>query len=172
MTIEQFIAQSEGKWRSMRSTHSLAFQQFEDIVSYINIRILDLSEPEIQQYLTPGTNVINPFRIEWEGEPEEDKDPNDLKGYCILIPIPETEASGKIIRSKGYTEKIRATSSYQFLSDGTFTLETKYEQSIVQERIWFLSENVRCRSSVIRTSKGSGIIQTSFTSEIKLGGNQ
>ena len=30
MTIEQFIAQSEGSWKSMRSGHSLAFQQFEE----------------------------------------------------------------------------------------------------------------------------------------------
>ena len=38
MDIEQFVAQSIGDWRSMRSGHSLAFQQFEDVLSEISIK--------------------------------------------------------------------------------------------------------------------------------------
>ena len=30
MNIEQFVAQSLGEWKAMRSSHSLAFQQFEE----------------------------------------------------------------------------------------------------------------------------------------------
>ena len=47
-------------------------------------------------------------------------------------------------------------------------LSTEYSQTIAEERIWFLNKNVRCRSSVIRTKKGSGILHTSFASEIRL----
>ena len=42
MTIEQFIAQSEGSWRSMRSGHSLAFQQFEEVLSEITIEKIEI----------------------------------------------------------------------------------------------------------------------------------
>ena len=52
-------------------------------------------------------------------------------------------------------------------NNGTFVLRTKYDQSIAEERIWFISENVRCRSSVLKTSEGSGILQTSFSSEVR-----
>ena len=38
MDIEQFVAHSLGEWRSMRSGHSLAFQQFEDVLSEISIK--------------------------------------------------------------------------------------------------------------------------------------
>ena len=46
-------------------------------------------------------------------------------------------------------------------------LNTRYGQSIAEERIWFVSEHVRCRSSVLRTSEGSGVLQTSFASEVR-----
>jgi phycoerythrin-associated linker protein len=105
----------------------------------------------------------------WQAE--SDWEPDDAtavsQGTCILIPIPETERTGQLLRSKGYAESESAVSSYSFLDDGTFILKTVYSQSIAEERIWFLSEHVRCRSSVLRTSEGSGILQTSFSSEIR-----
>ena len=81
---------------------------------------------------------------------------------------PITTSSGYIIRSIGYTENIPALSKYYFLNDGTFNLQTNYKLSISEERIWFASKNVRCRSSVVYASKALGILQTSFASEIRL----
>ena len=86
---------------------------------------------------------------------------------CIIIPIPTDQSSGNLLRSVGYAESFPAESKYRFLDDGTFILETNYEQSIAQERIWFVSEHVRCRSSVLKTSEGSGILQSSFASEVR-----
>ncbi|MGB0286706.1 MAG: phycobiliprotein lyase, partial [Synechococcus sp.] len=47
MNIEQFVAQSEGTWRSMRSGHSLAFQQFEEVLSEVQISRIESSDQEI-----------------------------------------------------------------------------------------------------------------------------
>ena len=44
MDIEQFVAHSLGEWRSMRSGHSLAFQQFEDVLSEISIKSFEIIE--------------------------------------------------------------------------------------------------------------------------------
>jgi len=49
MNIEQFVAQSLGEWRSMRSGHSLAFQQFEDVLSEITITQFDTDNKEIKE---------------------------------------------------------------------------------------------------------------------------
>ena len=120
------------------------------------------------QAILPGT-ISSPFQMTWQAE--SDWEPDDAtavsQGTCILIPIPETERTGQLLRSKGYAESESAVSSYSFLDDGTFILKTAYSQSIAEERIWFLSEHVRCRSSVLRTSEGSGILQTSFSSEVR-----
>lgn len=173
MDIEQFVAQSEGEWRSMRSGHSLAFQQFEEVLSEIRIKQLSPQDQSVLDLIQSSSNLegesIAPFQMEWNAESDwEPNDPSEVSsGSCVLVPIPNTASSGKILRSVGYAEAEQAISEYNFLSDGTFLLTTQYEQAIAEERIWFVSEHVRCRSSVLRTSAGSGVLQTSFASEVR-----
>jgi phycoerythrin-associated linker protein len=176
MTIEQFVAQSLGQWRSMRSGHSLAFQQFEDVLSEIKIEAVNTNHRDIQELIKAtdtdqidSFNVISPFKMEWSAESDwEPDDPSQVSsGSCLIVPLKTDDISGTLIRSVGYAETQSAVSTYQFLDDGTFLLTTHYEQSIAEERIWFASENVRCRSSVLKTSAGSGILQTSFASEVR-----
>ena len=176
MTIEQFVAQSSGKWRSMRSGHSLAFQQFEEVLSEVVIEELSKEDPRVKQLLESSLakgqdkcSISSPFKMEWCAESDwEPDDPSEVSsGSCIIVPLAKDKSSGTLIRSIGYAESESAISEYSFLDDGTFTLTTQYEQSIAEERIWFVSENVRCRSSVLRTSAGSGILQTSFASEVR-----
>ena len=174
MNIEQFVAQSEGKWRSMRSGHSLAFQQFEDVLSEVEISAIKSDHPKIKELLEASTldaasMVVAPFQMAWAAESDwEPDDPSEVSsGNCILLPVPTSETEGHLVRSVGYAEAAPAESTYSFLTDGTFLLTTQYEQSIAEERIWFVSEHVRCRSSVLRTSAGSGVLQTSFASEVR-----
>ena len=174
--IEQFVAQSSGKWRSMRSGHSLAFQQFEEVLSEVVIEELSKEDPGVKQLLESSLAkeqdkclISSPFKMEWCAESDwEPDDPSEVSsGSCIIVPLAKDKSSGTLIRSVGYAESEAAISEYHFLDDGTFTLTTQYEQSIAEERIWFVSENVRCRSSVLRTSAGSGVLQTSFASEVR-----
>ena len=174
MNIEQFVAQSEGKWRSMRSGHSLAFQQFEDVLSDVEITRIKTTDTDIAQLLVssnldPSRQISSPFRMSWAAESDwEPDDPGEVSsGSCLIVPLPIDETTGILLRSVGYAEAAAAESTYVFLSDGTFVLKTAYEQSIAEERIWFVSEHVRCRSSVLRTSAGSGVLQTSFASEVR-----
>ena len=176
MTIEQFVAQSSGKWRSMRSGHSLAFQQFEEVLSEVTILEISKKDSAVKQLLeSPLANkhdldtISSPFKMEWCAESDwEPDDPSEVSsGSCIIVPLVKDTSSGTLIRSVGYAEAEAAISEYKFSNDGTFSLTTNYEQSIAEEKIWFVSENVRCRSSVLRTSAGSGVLQTSFASEVR-----
>ena len=176
MTIEQFVAQSSGKWRSMRSGHSLAFQQFEEVLSEVTIEAISKDDSAVKQLLESSLankhnleTISSPFKMEWCAESDwEPEDPSEVSsGSCIIIPLVKDISSGTLIRSVGYAEAEAAISEYNFSNDGTFTLTTNYEQSIAEEKIWFVSENVRCRSSVLKTSAGSGVLQTSFASEVR-----
>ena len=174
MDIEQFVAQSIGEWRSMRSGHSLAFQQFEDVLSEISIKAFNDDQNKISELIKASSQPSDskyrsPFWMEWNAESDwEPDDPSEVSsGSCLIVPIPSDESSGKLLRSVGYAEAIAAESDYRFLDDGTFILKTHYDQSIAEERIWFISEHVRCRSSVLKTSAGSGILQASFASEVR-----
>lgn len=173
MNLQSFVERSEGQWRSMRSGHSLAFQQFEEVLSRITIERLDLNDERVINLIESEPSLEGipdcPFRMEWNAESDwEPDDPSEVSaGSCILVPVPSSETSGVLLRSVGYAEAEQASSKYEFLSDGTFVLSTKYGQSIAEERIWFVAEHVRCRSSVLRTSEGSGVLQTSFASEVR-----
>ena len=174
MNIEQFVAQSIGEWRSMRSGHSLAFQQFEDVLSEITIKVFNDDPNKISELIKtssqpPDSQYQSPFCMEWNAESDwEPDDPSEVSsGSCLIVPIPSDETSGKLLRSLGYAEAVAAESDYRFLDDGTFILKTHYDQSIAEERIWFISEHVRCRSSVLKTSAGSGVLQASFASEVR-----
>tara|TARA_B100000029_G_scaffold436483_1_gene451118 strand:+ start:1373 stop:1924 length:552 start_codon:yes stop_codon:yes gene_type:complete len=174
MRIEQFVAESEGQWRSMRSGHSIAFKQFEQIISKLTITILRNDDPKVIELLRrtkkDHESYISPFHIEWQADNDwnEQGSSEINSGSSILIPIPKNNQKGLLIRSVGYIEDVLSLSTYSFLNDGTFKLRTVYDNTVTEERIWFLSKQVRCRSSVVYTGKESGIMQTSFASEIKV----
>lgn len=176
MVIEEFVNNSIGKWRSMRTGHSLAFRQFEDILSDLEISEVDNDNKSLTQLLNnkrPELNELSPvkaFHMKWEADSDwnDNRDEENLSGECIIVPYPIDLTRGLLLRSVGYAESEEAVSTYNFLSDGTLILITNYEQCRAEERIWFASENIRCRSSIIRTSEGSGVLQTSFASELRI----
>ena len=67
--IEQFVANSEGQWSSMRSGHSLAFKQFEQIISKVTIKLLDKNNPNVLELINSNPEIkgihIAPFNVEW-----------------------------------------------------------------------------------------------------------
>ena len=89
MNIEQFVAQSIGEWRSMRSGHSLAFQQFEDVLSEISITSVQTDDQRLDAIIEASGLTIkeidSPFQMEWNAESDwEPDDPNDVSsGSCI-----------------------------------------------------------------------------------------
>ena len=132
MNLQSFVERSEGQWRSMRSGHSLAFQQFEEVLSRITIERLDLNDERVIHLIESEPSLEGipdcPFRMEWNAESDwEPDDPSEVSaGSCILVPVPSSETSGVLLRSVGYAEAEQASSKYEFLSDGTFVLSTKY----------------------------------------------
>ena len=52
ITINKFITQSLGEWKSIRSSHSLAFQEIENTTSKILINKLDIRDKKANQLLT------------------------------------------------------------------------------------------------------------------------
>ncbi len=154
----------------MRSGHSLAFQQFESIVSLIDIQAINNNDPEVSELIKayPEYNDENrkAFKIDWKSESDWEET-SVSEGSSLLIPIAQSEQSGIILKSSGYLESISSLSSYKILCDGTLVLYTEYSGSIAEERIWFITNNLRCRASTTKQINSGGIMQTSFASEVR-----
>ena len=173
MQIEQFFLKSVGEWNSMRSGHSLAFQEFEDIRSKIKIIPAQTNDPRVIKLVKDNfinnNAKIKAFLINWEAKSEwgDENQKENLSGESILVPLEMSKKEGKIIRSVGYTEAIQVVSLYKFLEDGTLIINSTYNQIFTEERIWFVSNNLRSRSSVTRALDSLAILQTSYASEIR-----
>jgi phycoerythrin-associated linker protein len=172
MSIEQFVAQSIGRWKSQRSAHSLAFQHFEAVLSTIDILEVSLDDSRVidlckANHIDPAL-ALSPFYMQWEGTSDWDDD-QVSKGSTILVPIPDSSNAGrgKLLREQGYAETMPAIGEYHFTDDGTFVLITPYDRASAEEKIWFVNPNLRFRVSMIKTSEGTGVVTASFSSEIR-----
>ena len=115
-------------------------------------------------------NTINKtFLINWEAKSEwgEENQKENSSGESILVPIEISKTEGKIIRSMRYTESVQVLSLYKILDDGTLIIYSEYSHICTEERIWFISNNLRSRSSVTRSLDSLAILQTSYASEIR-----
>ena len=173
MDIDTFVTRSLGQWRSQRSAHHLAFAHFEEIRSLINIELLEKDDPAVlalceQQAVEVGA-IASPFKMSWEGETDWDEK-DVLKGQTILVPVPDSSQTnaGKLLRDQGYAETIPAAGEYVIQADGTFILTTSYDRAAAEEKIWFASDNLRFRVSLIKTSDGKGVTTASLSSEVRV----
>ncbi len=174
MNIEEFFIKSVGEWKSMRSRHSLAFQEFEEIRSKIKIIPAKSNDSKVIKLLKNNLVKSNQgnkaFLINWEAKSEwgDESEKENSSGESILVPIEVSKTEGKIIRSVGYTEAIQVISLYKLLDDGTLVIHSNYNHICTEERIWFISNNLRSRSSVTRVINSLAILQTSYASEIRI----
>lgn len=171
MDIQEFFQLSAGKWFSQRTSHHLAFKQAESGKSDIKIEMLSAEDPEViklcEQYEVDPGLAWGGARVSWDGTMEWDQEKH--AGSSVLVPIPDPEKpnEGQLLRDMGYAEKASVAGRYVIGSDNSFTLITEYETMYSEERIWFASENLRLRASILK--RFGGFSMASFCSEIRMG---
>jgi len=169
--ISQFIDLSIGEWKSIRSTHTLAFQEFENSISKIHIKHINLKNKKVlgifKQYNLSLNNESIAISIKWQSISDWEEDNRSEGDETILIFIPKDENSGIVLRNKGYTESNISSSNYFFDQQNNLHIKTNYKSTVSEEIICFLSTHIRSRFSTIRNQENNSVIQTSHTSEIR-----
>ena len=169
-TINQFIDKSIGEWKSIRSTHTLAFQEFENSTSKIHIKNINSKNKKVVEIFKNYKLSLKlesiAISIKWQAISDWDDDIG--KGdETILIFLPKDENSGIVLRNKGYTESVISSSNYFVDEQNNLHIKTVYKSTISEEKISFLSTHIRSRFSTIRNQETKSVIQTSHTSEIR-----
>jgi len=169
--INQFIDKSIGEWKSIRSTHTLAFQEFENSTSRIYIKHINKKNKKVVEIFKNYKFSFNlesvAISIKWQTI--SDCEDNDMSegDETILIFSPKDDNSGIVLRNKGYTESFISSSNYFFDEQNNLHIKTIYKSKVSEERISFLSTHIRSRFSIIRNQETKSVIQTSHTSEIR-----
>ena len=169
--INQFINKSIGEWKSIRSTHTLAFQEFENSTSKIYIKHINKKNKKVVEIFKNYKFSLNldsiAISINWQAISDWDNDDISDGDETILIFLPKDENSGIVLRNKGYTESFISSSNYFVDEQNNLHIKTIYKSKVSEERISFLSTHVRSRFSTIRNLENNSVIQTSHTSEIR-----
>ena len=170
-TINQFIYKSIGEWKSIRSTHTLAFQEFENSTSKIHIKHINSKNRKVIEIFKNYKLSLNPeciaISIKWQSTSDWGEDDMSEGDETLLIFLPKDEHSGIILRNKGYTESFISSSNYFIDEQNNLHIKTIYKSKVSEERISFLSTHIRSRFSTIRNLENNAVIQTSHTSEIR-----
>ena len=170
ITINQFIDKSIGEWKSIRSTHTLAFQEFENSTSKIYIKHINSKNKKVVEIFKNYKLTLNleniAISIKWQAISDWDDDIGE-GDETILIFLPKDENSGIVLRNKGYTESVILSSNYFVDEQNNLHIKTVYKSTISEEKISFLSTHIRSRFSTIRNLENKSVIQTSHTSEIR-----
>ena len=169
--INQFIDKSIGEWKSIRSTHTLAFQEFENSTSKIYIKHINKKNKKVVEIFKNYKFSLNlesiAISIKWQAFSDWEEDNMSERDETILIFLPKDENSGIVLRNKGYTESFISSSNYFVDEKKDLHIKTIYKSKVSEERISFLSTHIRSRFSTIRNLENKSVIQTSHTSEIR-----
>ena len=92
ITINKFIQKSLGEWKSIRSTHSLAFQEVENSTSKIVIKELEIKNKNVVELLEKYNSTSKPsfiaLSISWEAISDWDMDQKIEQDKTILLFLP------------------------------------------------------------------------------------
>ncbi len=170
-TINQFIDKSIGEWKSIRSTHTLAFQEFENSTSKIYIKYINSKNKKVVEIFKNYKLNLNreniAISIKWRAISDWEDEAMNEGDETILIFLPKDKNSGIILRNKGYTESVISSSNYFVDEQINLHIKTFYKSTVSEERISFLSTHIRSRFSIVRSLENNSVIQTSHTSEIR-----
>ncbi len=174
MDVKEFFELSVGKWFSQKTSHHLTLKQSEHGKSDLVIGILPSDDPQVVQLCQQAGidvgSISAAVKYSWKGTSQWDAQPQNAanqQGETIVVSIPETPAArqGKLIRS---TTAAPIIAQYTLGDDDALNLVTQDEHQRAEERVWFESNNVRVRTTIITQLNGESL--ASFYSEIRMGG--
>jgi hypothetical protein len=172
MDAMEFFISSAGEWRSLRSTHHLAFRKAE--VGDSNIQVTALSADDARVVEICQMHEVDPSRaaggafVTWHGSMAWDKDDENHQGSTVfaIVPDPENPRQGLMLRERGYAEIMPVAGRFEMDDQDGLLLITEYETMSSIERFWFANPNVRMRTSSVK--RFGGFSTSTFCTEVRV----
>ena len=169
MNITNFLQLCSGNWFSQRTNYSLVGEETASNKADISITIVDSEDSQItqlcQQHRFDPQQSVGGLLYSWDTSVDWGKRKQKGSSLLVFIADSQNDCQGKLIINN--TSKPGATNSgsYTIGEDDAVTLTINTPESNIQERIWFASDNLKLRTTVIKNDKD--ITNTTFYSEIR-----
>ncbi len=177
MNVREFFELSVGKWFSQKTSQHLTLKQSEHGKSDLVIDILPADNPQVLQLCQHAgvepSSIWGGIRYTWKGTISWDTPAQNAAnptGESIAIAIPDspTANTGKFLHITSGNTLPPQVASYALGDDDALTFVTTTAQVRAEERVWFESNNVRLRTTIVTQTSGDSL--ASFYSEIRMGG--
>lgn len=182
MTLEEFLQHSAGDWLSQKTNHDVADSRYASGRSTIAVEVLTVSSSDLvaicRQHDIEPTSTAGGLKYVWTGRLDGDKSDRTETTIYIFVPGGETPEVGKLVRTANSvgqaprfsqssisSQSSTATGHYSLGSDDALTMNASSETGSSKERIWFASENLRIRSTIVETA--DGFSAASLSSDIR-----
>ncbi|MEM1252030.1 MAG: phycobiliprotein lyase [Cyanobacteria bacterium P01_H01_bin.21] len=172
MDVMEFFQHSAGQWQSQRTTHHLPFRRAELGGSNITVEALDKEHEKVIAIcelhdIDPALAVGGAY-VAWNGEMAWDRDNENHAGTTIfaLVPDEDNPRKGRLLRERGYAEIVPVVGRYEMDDEDGLILETEYESMSSVERFWFVTPELRMRSSIVK--RFGGFNTASFCAETRI----
>ena len=172
MDVMEFFQHSAGQWQSQRTTHHLPFRRAELGGSNITVEALDKEHEKVIAIcelhdIDPALAVGGAY-VAWDGEMAWDRDNESHAGTTVfaLVPDEENPRKGRLLRERGYAEIVPVVGRYEMDDEDGLVLETEYESMSSVERFWFVTPELRMRSSIVK--RFGGFNTASFCAETRI----
>ncbi|MEM7771301.1 MAG: phycobiliprotein lyase [Cyanobacteria bacterium P01_A01_bin.37] len=169
MDIKEFFEKSCGKWFSQRTSQHLTYSQSEWGKSDIYMDMLTIDDSAVvqacEQHGIHPSKALCAAQVRWEGFVGAET--SKKMGLTILVPIPsDTPNQGILLRHTLKPQSFLSKAQYRLDDDEALTLCSDHEGAQSEERLWFVSDNLRLRTSVVK--RVDSFDTSSFMSEIRI----
>ncbi|WP_323363850.1 phycobiliprotein lyase [Leptothoe sp. PORK10 BA2] len=173
MDVMEFFRRSAGQWHSQRTTHHLPFRRAELGGSNITVEALDQTHEKViaiceLHEIDPALAVGGAY-VTWNGAMAWDREGEENHAgttVFALVPDADSPQKGRLLRERGYAEIVPVVGRYEMDDEDGLILDTEYDTMSSVERFWFVTPDLRMRSSIVK--RFGGFNTASFCAETRM----
>ena len=162
MEIVNFFKKQEGRWFSQKTTHYLQAGKSKAGKSDLEVAYIAANDPELQQLVQDtqpsSSNTVGGLRISHNSV----VGPQNQIKTLLIAAVGDSE--GELLQRSD--NSVVQISRYRW-ENGALIITTEADGLIAEERWWFITDNIRMRTSVVHSGEQQTL--ASFCSEIRLG---
>ncbi len=168
MDIQAFLNLCTGKWFSQKTNYYAGAEQSQSSKADLEITLILPEEQKIknicQNNRLNSDSSLGGLVYSWDTSVDWGKPKEIGSALMVFVPSAENSNFGKVITENDAYQ----LGSYILGQDQslTITVETKDQNTKLEERLWFASDNLRLRTTAI-SDRSSDTINTNFYSEIR-----
>lgn len=169
MEFQAFLESCVGTWFSQRTSYNFNNQNAESKKSEILMASVGADDPSLhaiyQAYSVTPSSPLSGIKMNWEASGDWGAPKQKGSAVWLFVPSAESSGTGRLFRQLVTPQSVLLTGRYLLGANESLTLILESDSLYSEERIWFASNNLRLRTSLIKN--GDRFSHSAFYSEIR-----